>query len=77
MQKQQQIFDLRIKEKTSIKGGIMDENRDETTIESKQEHVICGCEEETQASDADAVAKSDEQAEEGILSDYAKRKSRP
>ena len=51
----------------------MDENRDETTIESKQEHVICGCEEETQASDVDAVAKSDEQAEEGILSDYAKK----
>ena len=53
----------------------MDENRDETTIESKQEHVICGCEEETRASDAEmtAVAKSDEQAEEGILSDYAKK----
>ena len=51
----------------------MDENRDETTIESKREHVICGCEEETQASDADAVAKSDEQAEEGILSDYVKK----
>lgn len=51
----------------------MDENRDETTIESTREHVICGCEEETQASDADAVAKSDEQAEEGILSDYVKK----
>ncbi len=51
----------------------MDENRDETTIESKREHVICGCEEETQASDADAVAKSDEQAGEGILSDYVKK----
>lgn len=51
----------------------MDENRDETTIESKREHVICGCEEETQASDTDAVAKSDEQAEEGILSDYVKK----
>lgn len=51
----------------------MDENRDETTIESKREHVICGCEEEIQASDADAVAKSDEQAEEGILSDYVKK----
>ena len=51
----------------------MDENRDETTIESKREHVICGCEEETQASDTDAVARSDEQAEEGILSDYVKK----
>lgn len=52
----------------------MDENRDETTIESKQEHVICDCEEETQASDAEttAVAKSDEEAE-GILSDYSKK----
>ena len=51
----------------------MDENREETTIESEQEHVICDCEEETQASDVDAVAKSDEQAEEGILSDYSKK----